>query len=94
MVEMTMTIGKLLNWLARIEYSSTSYSINASPFQGNLDSGMIEIQLQDDSGNWRTFHVTQNVSAMIIASMRQLSSQYPGKRIRAVNTTGRVVDIL
>lgn len=58
----------------------------------NFDN--IEIQLQDDTGNWRTCHVTKNIPAMIVAGMRQLASQFPGKRIRAVTNEGRVVDIL
>ncbi len=91
---MLTTIGKLLNWLVQIDRNLTRSSINVSRSTETTDFGMIEIQLQDDSGNWRTFHVTQNVSAMIIASMRQLESQYPGKRVRAVNTSGRLVDIL
>ena len=55
---------------------------------------MIKIQLQDDTGNWRDGSVTRNIPAMIIAAMRQLESQYPGKRIRAVTMDGRIVDIL
>jgi hypothetical protein len=47
----------------------------------------------DHSGNWRTFHVTQNVSAMVNSGMQQLSRQYPDHRIRAVNN-GRIVDML
>lgn len=57
------------------------------------DYGNAEIQLQDDSGNWRTFNVTRNIPMNIINGMRQLSRQYPGKRIRAVSN-GRLVDIL
>jgi hypothetical protein len=55
---------------------------------------MIEVQLQDDSGNWRTFSVTQNIPPMIIAAEKQLASQFPGKRVRAVDSNGRLVDIL
>ena len=72
-------------------------SVQATPViaGGNSgDYGDVEIQLQDDLGNWRTFNVTRNIPAMVIAGMRQLSYQNPGKRIRAVNTNGQIVDIL
>jgi hypothetical protein len=61
---------------------------------GYEDYGNVEIQLQDDLGNWRTFNVTRNIPTMVIAGMRQLSYQNPGKRIRAVTTNGQIVDIL
>lgn len=54
----------------------------------------VEIQLQDDTGNWRTYHVTRNIPAMVVASERQLASQFPGRRVRAVDNVGRIVDIL
>ena len=91
---MTTMIGKLLKWLASIEMSSTNYSTNVSTSLGTVDYGMVKIQLQDDTGNWRDGSVTRNIPAMIIAAMRQLESQYPGKRIRAVTMEGRIVDIL
>lgn len=55
----------------------------------------IEIQAQDETGNWRTYTtIFQNSSQLIIMSMRQLQWQFPDKRIRAVDGYGRVVDIL
>jgi hypothetical protein len=87
-------IGKLLSLLARVDLNSTHYSTNASASIGTTDFGNIEIQLQDDTGNWRTGHVTRNIPAMIVAAMEQLASQYPGKRVRAVNSEGRLIDIL
>lgn len=55
---------------------------------------MIEVQLQDETGNWRTFNVTQNIPPLIIAAEQQLAAQYPGRRVRAVDSNGRLVDIL
>jgi hypothetical protein len=55
---------------------------------------IIEIQLQDMSGNWRTYSITQNVSALIIAAMKSLKNQFPDLRVRAVDEAGRLVDIL
>jgi hypothetical protein len=54
----------------------------------------IEIQAQDTSGMWRTYHVTMNDSQRIVAEMRSIQSRYPNYRVRAVDQNGRVVDIL
>ena len=54
----------------------------------------IEIQAQDTSGMWRTYHVTMNDSQRILAEMRSIQSRYPNYRVRAVDQNGRVVDIL
>jgi hypothetical protein len=54
----------------------------------------IQIQLQDLSGNWRTFSITLNNSQMILQEMHSLADRYPGQRVRAVDNNGRVVDIL
>ena len=54
----------------------------------------VQIQLQDTTGNWRTYHVTQNNSQRILSEMQQLSSRFPDQRVRAVDMNGRIVDIL
>ena len=54
----------------------------------------IEIQVQDGSGMWRTYHITMNIPQMIIARMEELKRKFPDRRIRAVDQRGRVVDIL
>jgi phage terminase large subunit-like protein len=54
----------------------------------------VQIQLQDTTGNWRTFHVTMNNSQMILSEMKQLASRYPNQRVRAVDMDGKLVDIL
>jgi len=54
----------------------------------------IEIQAQDTSGMWRTYHVTMNDSQRIVAEMRSIQSRYPSYRVRAVDQNGRIVDIL
>ena len=55
---------------------------------------MVQIQLQDMTGNWRTFHITQNNSQQILSEMKQLSSRFPDQRVRAVDMEGKIVDIL
>ena len=54
----------------------------------------IDIQLQDSSGNWRTYHRTVNNSQMILARMKELANQFPNQRVRAVDENGRLVDAL
>jgi hypothetical protein len=54
----------------------------------------INIQIQDAAGNWQTYCVTQNNSQMITASMKSLSARFPNYRVRAVDSNGRIVDIL
>jgi hypothetical protein len=54
----------------------------------------VQIQLQDISGNWRTWQIIINYSQDVISEMRQLQSHYPDQRVRAVDMNGRIVDIL
>lgn len=54
----------------------------------------VQIQLQDITGNWRTFHITINDSQRIISEMKQLSDRHPNQRVRAVDMDGKIVDIL
>lgn len=54
----------------------------------------VEIQYQDLTGNWRTVSVTVNNSQMIYSAMLSASSMYVNSRIRAVDSYGRIVDML
>ncbi len=53
----------------------------------------VEIQMQDETGNWRTYHLTQNIPALIRVNIDNLKRSYPDSRIRAVDDAGRVLDI-
>jgi hypothetical protein len=55
---------------------------------------MIEVQVQDTTGNWRTYSYVNNESLQIRTAMQQLHWQFPDSRIRAVDQRGSVVDIL
>lgn len=57
-------------------------------------SAPASIQYQDISGNWITCSSVPNTSPNVIQGMQQASSLYEGKRIRAVDADGRVLDIL
>jgi len=54
----------------------------------------VYIQAQDTSGMWRTYHITMNNSQRILSEMRSIQSRYPNYRVRAVDQSGRVLDIL
>lgn len=54
----------------------------------------ISIQVQDQSGNWRTYQQTQNIPLLIRQGMEELKRQFPDLRVRAVDSDGRLVDIL
>ena len=54
----------------------------------------IYIQAQDTTGNWRTYSIVMNHSQRILSEMKSLQSRYPDYRIRAIDSDGRVVDIL
>lgn len=60
--------------------------------ESKMDS--VDIQAQDKSGVWRTYHTTQNNSQRILSEMQSLQRNFPDYRIRAVDQNGRVVDIL
>lgn len=56
---------------------------------------MITIQIQDINKNWVSvqFNV-MNESQVITTRMREAQRAYPGKRVRAVDQSGRLVDLL
>lgn len=53
----------------------------------------VQLQVQDDSGNWRTYAVTNNIPAQILEGFKQLKWQFPNARLRAVDNNGRMVDM-
>jgi len=54
----------------------------------------VQIQMQDISGNWRTYTITTNFPTQIRMEMENLQRQFPESRIRAVDMSGRLIDIL
>jgi hypothetical protein len=51
----------------------------------------VEIQAQDTTGNWAPII---NNSLVVLAEMRSLKSRYPDFRVRAVDRSGRLIDLL
>lgn len=88
--------------LGKIFMAMSNAPIRSEPINSPVNGGIsspniaqnIEIQMQDINGNWRTMQVVQNIPALIISGMRQVQSQFPGHRVRAVDSNSRVVDIL
>jgi hypothetical protein len=59
----------------------------------NMDND-VEIQAQDTTGNWRTYHITNiNNSQVVLIEMRSLKRRYPDSRVRAVDRSGRPVGL-
>ena len=73
--------------------NSSLSSSNLSTYQ-SVDNDHVQIQLQDTTGNWRTYHVTVNNSQMILTEMKNLQSRHQNQRVRAVDMDGRIIDIL
>jgi hypothetical protein len=55
---------------------------------------MIEIQIQDQSGNWRTVSNVVNNLQRIDFELRSVQSRYRDRRVRAVGKDGRLIDLL
>jgi hypothetical protein len=54
----------------------------------------IAIQYQDLLGNWITSVTVPNQPPVILTGMRSVAVLYPGKRVRAVDQDGKLIDIL
>lgn len=58
----------------------------------NMDH--VQIQVQDISGNWRTYTITQNSSQLILMAMKALKDQFPDQRVRAIDENYRLLDLM
>jgi hypothetical protein len=72
-------------------FSLSNYFDNSNGATNLVDN--VNLQLQDESGNWRTYVVTINNSHVIASNMRTLQDMHPGMKGRAVDSSGRIVDI-
>jgi hypothetical protein len=54
----------------------------------------IAIQYQDPLGNWIAAVTVPNQPALILSGMKSVAVLYPGKRVRAVDQDGKLIDIL
>jgi hypothetical protein len=53
-----------------------------------------EVQIQDLGGTWRTVSNVVNNLQSIGFELRSVQSRYPDRRVRAVDSNGRLIDLL
>lgn len=55
----------------------------------------VTIQVQSETGNWTNCNTIYGLNYQLIRSaMEQVRSQYPNSRVRAVNQSGSLIDML
>jgi hypothetical protein len=54
----------------------------------------LAIQYQDALGNWITAVTIPNQPPLVLNGMKGVAVLYPGKRVRAVDQDGKLIDIL
>jgi hypothetical protein len=59
-----------------------------------MTSNNAAIEYQDPLGNWMTVVTVPNQPPLILNGMRSVAVLYPGKRVRAVDQDGKLIDIL
>jgi len=59
-----------------------------------MTSSTAAIEYQDPLGNWMTVVTIPNQPALILNGMKSVAVLYPGKRVRAVDQDGKLIDIL
>lgn len=55
---------------------------------------IVHIQYQLGTGTWVTINSARNDAQYIAHAMRQAQTMMPGRRIRAIDQSGRLVDLL
>ena len=60
----------------------------------NSGSDFVDIQVQEGVSHWRNIKSVANNSGIISMSMMEISQLYPQYRVRAVDNTGRLLDML
>jgi hypothetical protein len=59
-----------------------------------MTSSNAAIEYQDPLGNWITAVTVPNQPPLILSGMKSVAVLYPGKRVRAVDQDGKLIDIL
>lgn len=57
-------------------------------------STFYEVQIQDVTGNWRTVAATQGDPQIYTARMREAAANHPGSRIRVIDQSAKLVDLM
>jgi hypothetical protein len=58
------------------------------------DDGMVDIQVQDVTKMWRTVERVQLNLQRIGYELQAIQRRYPDRRVRAVDSSGKLLDIL
>jgi hypothetical protein len=59
-----------------------------------MTSNNATIEYQDPLGNWITAVTVPNQPPLILSGMKSVAALCPGKRVRAVDQDGKLIDIL
>ena len=59
-----------------------------------MTSNNAAIEYQDPLGNWITVVTVPNESPLILSGMKSVAVLCPGKRVRAVDQDGKLIDML
>jgi hypothetical protein len=59
-----------------------------------MTSNTAAIEYQDPLGNWMTVVTVPNQSPLILNGMKSVAGLCPGRRVRAVDQEGKLIDIL
>jgi hypothetical protein len=59
-----------------------------------IDDGLADIQFQQPSGLWQTVSRVANNLQRISFELRSVQARYPDRRVRAVDSSGRLIDLL
>jgi hypothetical protein len=91
-----MMFFQVLKWFARNLTESThnsNYTIQENNFP-NTHFEWVNVQVQDETGMWRTTATSQNEPQLYRTRMLETANFYPNQRIRVVNDKGSVIDIM
>lgn len=58
------------------------------------ENDLIQIQADFGNGNWQTLSTTINNAQYVAHQMKSVVNMNPGKRVRAVDASGRLIDLL
>ena len=76
-------------------FSFASLPGKSSPSVGPfMTSNNAAIEYQDPLGNWMTVVTVPNQPPLILSGMKSVAVLCPGKRVRAVDQDGKLIDIL
>lgn len=59
-----------------------------------MSDDMVDVQVQMENGNWRTYNTVVNNPSYYLKAMQNLQRSHPGKRIRTADKSGRMIDML